>query len=90
MTEKALKKILTMTVMKEFSEIEDILIIGDDFNNFDDSYIKKYKIFFGISPENMKKVNTEKIREKIKEYSLYILDSKKEKLGSILLYNPNN
>ena len=73
--------------MKEFPEIEGIQIFGD---NFHDSYIKKYEVFFGITPENMKKVNTDKVREKIKEYSKYILDSKKEKLGSILVYNPKD
>lgn len=34
MTEKALKKILTMTVMKEFPEIDDINVVkdGDDYD----------------------------------------------------------
>jgi hypothetical protein len=90
MIEKSLKKLLTMTVMKEFPEIENIQIVGDDYNNFDDSYIKKYTIFFGITPENIKKVNTEDIRQKIRDYSLYIINSKNEKLGSILLFNPKN
>lgn len=95
MTEIALKKILTQTVMKEFPEIEDILILGD-FNDWDENHIKKYEIFFGITPENMSKItskykiNSEDIREKIRHYSSYILNSKKEKIGSILLYNPNN
>ena len=88
MTENALKKILTMTVMKEFPEIEEILIIGDDFNDIDDSYIKRYKVFFGITPKNTKKVDTSVIREKIKAYSSYILNPKKEKIDSILLFNP--
>lgn len=89
MTENALKKILTMTVMKEFPEIEEILIIGD-FNDWDENHIKKYKVFFGISPKNMKKVNTEEIRQKIKDYSSYILNPKKEKIESILLFNPES
>ena len=74
--------------MKEFPEIDAIQVFGNDYNNFNDSYIKKYEVFFGITPENMKKVNTDKVREKIKEYSKYILDSKNEKLGAILVYNP--
>lgn len=90
MTEKALKKILTMTVMKEFPVIENIFVTSDDLDYLDNQRKKEYKVWFGIAPDNIKKVNTENVRQKIRDYSLYILDSNKEKLTQILLYNPKD
>jgi hypothetical protein len=90
MTEKALKKILTMTVMKEFPVIENIFVTTDDLDYLDNLRKKEYKVWFGIAPDNITKVKTEDVRQKIRDYSSYILDSNKEKLTQILLYNPKD
>jgi len=83
----ALKKILTSMVIPEYPEIEDILVLED---NWEVKRFAEYKIFVGITPENMDKVSREDIKEKIKNYSLYILNPKKEKISQILFFNPND
>ena len=86
MTEKALKKILTMTVMKEFPEINDINVVKDG-DDYDEQPMKQYTVWVGIYPPDLSKINSGDVREKIKEFSSYVLNSKNEKIR-VLYYNP--
>ena len=86
MTEKSIYKILSMTVMVQFPEIEDIRVWFDGYDNYE---IKRYYVSIGISPDNMKKVNREDIKKKVYEYSSYMLNSNKESI-KVLFYNPED
>lgn len=86
MTEKSIYKILSMTVMVQFPEIEDIRVWFDGYDNYE---IKRYYVSIGISPDNMKKVNREDIKKKVNEYCSYMLNSNKESI-KILFYNPED
>ena len=86
MTEKALKKILTMTVMKEFPEIDDINVVKDG-DDYDEQPMKQYTVWVGIYPPDLSKINSGDVREKIKEFSSYVLNSRNEKIR-VLYYNP--
>ena len=86
MTEKAIYKILSMTVMNEFPEIEDIRVW---FDGYDDYEIKRYYVSIGITPDNMKKVDRVNIKKKVNEYCSYVLSSNSESI-KILFFNPED
>ena len=69
--------------MKEFPEIEHIIIIGDDLEYRD---VKEYKVFLGVSIANFPKIYRQQIRDRVNYYSKFVLDSTTEKI-SILFYN---
>ena len=72
--------------MKEFPEIDDINVVKDG-DDYDEQPMRQYTVWVGVRSGEFKKINSGDVREKIKEFSSYVLNSKNEKIR-VLYYNP--
>jgi hypothetical protein len=71
--------------MNKYPVIDKIRVVMGDY--YDWEIKKPYNVFIGISPDNMPKIDP-RITDEVKQYSNYILNSKNEKLGKIIYFNP--
>jgi hypothetical protein len=86
-TKKALQKILNIAIVSQYPGIEKIVIDVDESD-----YLAKheYKIFVGVSPDNLYALHpdvVDEIRNEIVQYTRYIIDPKKEKIVGISYFD---
>ncbi len=77
----ALKKILNELVPEQYPEISGIKVVDDDWDN-----IHKYKVFLGVKYGDLSKLDTDDVRDYVKQISKYVLGHN-ESIYQILFYN---
>lgn len=82
----ALKKILNQLVPEKYPVISNIKIIDDSYT-FEDSH--KYKVFLGVSPNDISAFDNDDVRDYVRHVSKYVLGDN-ETIQQILFYNPDN
>jgi len=80
-TRIALKKILNELFSERYPDISGIQVVDDDYND-----IHKYKIFLGVKYGDLSKLNTDEVRDYVKQISKYVLGHN-ESIYQILFYN---
>jgi hypothetical protein len=80
----ALKKILNELVPEQYPTVSNIRIIDDESDD-----IHKYRVFLGVRPNDLHKIDGDEIREYVESISKYVLGSN-ETIHQVLFYNPDN
>jgi hypothetical protein len=73
-------------VPEKYPVISNIKIIDDSYT-FEDSH--KYKVFLGVSPNDISAFDNDDVRDYVRHVSKYVLGDN-ETIQQILFYNPDN
>ena len=83
-TQSALKKILKMMVPKKYPMVSDIGVIDDSYE-FDST--KSYKIYLGVTPDELEVLRSSDVRDYVEEVSRYVLQG--GEFMRVIFFNPD-
>jgi len=79
----ALKKILNIMVPEKYPMVSDIKVIDDSYE-FDST--KMYKIYLGVTPDELEVLRSSDVRDYVEEVSRYVLQG--GEFMRIIFFNP--
>lgn len=83
-TQIALKKILRIMVPEKYPMVSDIGVIDDSYE-FDNTKI--YKVYLGVTPDELEVLRNSDVRDYVEEVSRYVLQG--GEIIRIIFFNPH-